>query len=184
MKLIVGLGNIGKQYEKTRHNIGFMVADDLVKSFSSSWQEDKNAYFCQIYQPHKLLIIKPKTYMNLSGIAVGFFSEYYKINSEDIAVVQDDLDLPCGKIRIRKKGSAGGHNGIKSIIEHLGTQEFNRFKIGIGHPQNEHKQVISHVLEKFSKDESILIEDAIAKTQEALKFWLDRGIAATMNEYN
>ena len=126
MKLIVGLGNIGKEYENTRHNIGFMVVDELAKRWGVSFNRtDKNAMFAEHRAPEKIMLIKPTTYMNLSGIAVGAYANYYNLGNEEIAVIQDDLDLPVGQLRIRKKGSAGGHNGIKSIQEHLGTDGHN-----------------------------------------------------------
>ena len=135
MKLIVGLGNIGKEYEGTRHNIGFMVADELAKRWGiTTWKNERSAMCAEHRIPEKIFLIKPTTYMNLSGEAVGAFANFYNIDPEDIAVIQDDLDLPCGKLRIRRKGSAGGHNGIKSIQQHLGTGDCPRFKIGIGQP--------------------------------------------------
>ena len=113
MKLIVGLGNIGREYENTRHNIGFMVVDELAKRLGVTFgKEDRNAYCAEYRAPEKILIIKPTTYMNLSGIAVGAYANFYHIAPEDIAVIQDDMDLPVGHLRIRRKGSAGGHNGI------------------------------------------------------------------------
>ena len=116
MKLIVGLGNIGREYENTRHNIGFMVVDELAKRLGVTFgKEDRNAYCAEYRAPEKILIIKPTAYMNLSGIAVGAYANFYHIDPEDIAVIQDDMDLPVGHLRIRRKGSAGGHNGIKSI---------------------------------------------------------------------
>ena len=162
MKLIVGLGNIGKEYEGTRHNIGFMVADELAKRWGiTTWKNERSAMCAEHRIPEKVFLIKPTTYMNLSGEAVmnlsgeavGAFANFYNIDPEDIAVIQDDLDLPCGKLRIRRKGSAGGHNGIKSIQQHLGTGDFPRFKIGIGHPERNASAVIGHVLHRFGKEE-------------------------------
>ena len=115
MKVIVGLGNIGKEYEKTRHNIGFMVVDELAKRWQvTSWQNKWQAEIATCFLPQKVLLVKPTTYMNLSGNAVREIAKFYNISPNEIAVIQDDLDLPCGKIRIRSKGSAGGHNGIRS----------------------------------------------------------------------
>ena len=170
MKLIVGLGNIGKEYENTRHNIGFMVVDELAKRWGVSFNRtDKNAMFAEHRAPEKIMLIKPTTYMNLSGIAVGAYANYYNLGNEEIAVIQDDLDLPVGQLRIRKKGSAGGHNGIKSIQEHLGTDEFPRFKIGISHPGRNGKAAI---------------EEAVKKMADALERWIKEDIDAVMNEYN
>ena len=185
MKLIVGLGNIGKEYENTRHNIGFMVVDELAKRWGVSFNRtDKNAMFAEHRAPEKIMLIKPTTYMNLSGIAVGAYANYYNLANEEIAVIQDDLDLPVGQLRIRKKGSAGGHNGIKSIQEHLGTDEFPRFKVGISHPGRNGKAVISHVLKPFAGEEKAAIEEAVKKMADALERWIKEDIDAVMNEYN
>lgn len=186
MKLIVGLGNIGREYENTRHNIGFMVVDELAKRLGVTFgKEDRNAYCAEYRAPEKILIIKPTTYMNLSGIAVGNYANFYHIDPEDIAVIQDDLDLPVGHLRIRRKGSAGGHNGIKSITEHLGTEEYPRFKIGIGHPERNNKAVINHVLHQFQGEDKTAIEAAVKAMAEALEQWLKGGdLNAVMTKYN
>ena len=185
MKLIVGLGNIGKEYEGTRHNIGFMVADELAKRWGiTTWKNERSAMCAEYRIPEKVFLIKPTTYMNLSGEAVGAFANFYNIDPEDIAVIQDDLDLPCGKLRIRRKGSAGGHNGIKSIQQHLGTGDFPRFKIGIGHPERNASAVIGHVLHRFGKEEQPLIEDAVKQMADAVELWLKGDMDAVMQEYN
>ena len=116
MKLIVGLGNIGREYENTRHNIGFMVVDELARRLGVSFgKEDRSAYMAEYRAPEKIIIIKPTTYMNLSGVAVGAYANFYHIDPDDIAVIQDDMDMPVGQLRIRRKGSAGGHNGINPL---------------------------------------------------------------------
>lgn len=185
MKLIVGLGNIGKEYEGTRHNIGFMVADELAKRWGITiWKNERSAMCAKHRIPEKVFLIKPTTYMNLSGEAVGAFANFYNIDPEDIAVIQDDLDLPCGKLRIRRKGSAGGHNGIKSIQQHLGTGDFPRFKIGIGHPERNASAVIGHVLHRFGKEEQPLIEEAVKQMADAVELWLKGDMDAVMQEYN
>lgn len=185
MKLIVGLGNIGKEYEGTRHNIGFMVADELAKRWGiTTWKNERSAMCAEYRIPEKVFLIKPTTYMNLSGEAVGAFANFYNIDPEDIAVIQDDLDLPCGKLRIRRKGSAGGHNGIKSIQQHLGTGDFPRFKIGIGHPERNASAVIGHVLHSFGKEEQPLIEEAVKQMADAVELWLKGDMDAVMQEYN
>ena len=186
MKLIVGLGNIGREYENTRHNIGFMVVDELAKRLGVTFgKEDRSAYYAEYRAPEKILIIKPTTYMNLSGIAVGAYANFYHIAPEDIAVIQDDMDLPVGHLRIRRKGSAGGHNGIKSITEHLGTEEYPRFKIGIGHPDRNNKAVINHVLHQFQSEDKAAIEAAVKAMAEALELWLREGdLNAVMTKYN
>ena len=186
MKLIVGLGNIGREYENTRHNIGFMVVDELAKRLGVTFSKEGRSAYCAEYRaPEKILIIKPTTYMNLSGIAVGAYANFYHINPEDIAVIQDDMDLPVGHLRIRRKGSAGGHNGIKSITEHLGTEEYPRFKIGIGHPDRNNKAVINHVLHQFQGEDEAAIEAAVKAMAEALELWLKEGdLNAVMTKYN
>ena len=185
MKLIVGLGNIGKEYEGTRHNIGFMVADELAKRWGiTTWKNERSAMCAEHRIPEMVFLIKPTTYMNLSGEAVGAFANFYNIDPEDIAVIQDDLDLPCGKLRIRRKGSAGGHNGIKSIQQHLGTGDFPRFKIGIGHPERNASAVIGHVLHRFGKEEQPLIEEAVKQMADAVELWLKGDMDAVMQAYN
>ena len=186
MKLIVGLGNIGREYENTRHNIGFMVVDELAKRLGVTFgKEDRNAYCAEYRAPEKILIIKPTPYMNLSGIAVGAYANFYHIDPEDIAVIQDDMDLPVGHLRIRRKGSAGGHNGIKSITEHLGTEEYPRFKIGIGHPERNNRAVVNHVLHQFQGEDKAAIEAAVKAMAEALELWLKEGdLNAVMTKYN
>ena len=186
MKLIVGLGNIGREYENTRHNIGFMVVDELAKRLGVTFSKEGRSAYCAEYRaPEKILIIKPTTYMNLSGIAVGAYANFYHIDPEDIAVIQDDMDLPVGHLRIRRKGSAGGHNGIKSITEHLGTEEYPRFKIGIGHPDRNNKAVINHVLHQFQGEDKAAIEAAVKAMAEALELWIREGdLNAVMTKYN
>lgn len=150
MKLVVGLGNPDKKYHKTRHNIGFYVLDNYLDN--PKWSTKFNAeYFETIIDTDKIIFIKPQTYMNLSGNSVKLFVDYYDINAADILVVQDDLDLEFGKIRIKKNSSSGGHNGIKSIIDCLGTKKFNRLKIGIGNQNN--IEDADYVLSNFSKSE-------------------------------
>ncbi len=186
MKLIVGLGNIGKEYENTRHNIGFMVVDELARRLGFSFgKEDRNAYSAEYRAPEKIIIIKPTTYMNLSGIAVGQYANFYHIDPEDIAVIQDDMDMPVGQLRIRRKGSAGGHNGLKSINEHLGTEEYPHFKIGIGHPARNNRAVINHVLHKFQGDDKVAIDEAVQSMADAVELWMKTGdIEEVMQRYN
>ena len=188
MKIIAGLGNIGKEYDKTRHNIGFMVADELARRWNleGSWRTDRNALFVEYRAPEKVFLLKPTTYMNLSGNAVGPWAHFYNIAPEDVAVVHDDMDLPLGTIRIRKNGSSGGHNGIKSIISCLGTDGFPRFRLGIGHPAREQEAVISHVLQRFAGDDRQLIDEAVKKMADALELWLQEGgdLAKVMQQFN
>lgn len=185
VKLIVGLGNIGREYANTRHNIGFMVADELARRWGVAFgREDRGAVCAEYRAPEKVLLIKPTTYMNLSGVAVGAYANFYHIAPEDIAVIQDDMDMPVGQLRIRRKGSAGGHNGIKSVTEHLGSSEFPRFKIGIGHPERNNKAVISHVLNAFRGEDRELIEAAVRQMADAVERWLKEDIDIVMQDYN
>lgn len=149
MKLIVGLGNPGKEYEKTRHNIGFIFIDNYTKN--ENFKEDFKSLYLK---KENTIFQKPLTYMNNSGEAISAIMKFYKISSEDLYVIYDDMDLEIGRIRIREKGSSGGHNGIKSIINHIG-EKFNRIKIGIG-PKKDNS--ISHVLGKFSKEDNEIIK--------------------------
>lgn len=186
MKLIVGLGNIGREYANTRHNIGFMVADELARRLGVSFgREERSAYAAEYRAPERIIIIKPTTYMNLSGIAVAAYANFYHIEPEEIAVIQDDMDLPVGQLRIRRKGSAGGHNGLKSIAEHLGSSDFPRFKIGIGHPERNNQAVISHVLHPFQGEDKAAIEEAVRTMATALEQWLRSGdIEQVMQDFN
>ena len=185
MKLIVGLGNIGKDYAATRHNIGFMVADELARRWQLSFdRQARHAYYAESFLPHRVLLIKPTTYMNLSGVAVGEWAAFYHLLPEDIAVIQDDLDLPVGRLRVRRKGSAGGHRGVESVIEHLGSGDFPRFKIGIGHPARQEAAVISHVLHPFQGEDKELIAKAVAELADAIELYLAEGIEAAMQKYN
>src|SRR5437868_4206745 len=165
MKLIVGLGNPGKQYDQTRHNIGFAVIDELAHRFHISLDQAKfkGIYGSTMVNGEKVFLLKPLTYMNLSGESIGPLMDYFQIDLEDLLVIYDDLDLPVGKIRLRQKGSAGGHNGIKSTISHLGTQEFNRIRIGIDRPQ-QGMSIPDYVLGKFPEQEQALITEAVNKS--------------------
>lgn len=185
MKLIIGLGNPGKQYEHTRHNIGFECIDALAEKWGSSLNQLKfNGMYASIHRPEgKVILLKPLTYMNLSGECVRPLMDYFDIALEDIIVIYDDLDLETGKLRLRQKGSAGGHNGIKSLIQHLGTQEFNRIRVGINRPPAGMK-VTDYVLAKFSKEEDPIIEDAVNKTVSAVEAALSKKFLDVMTEFN
>lgn len=185
MKMIVGLGNIGRKYDETRHNVGFMVLDQFAKEHQVSFdKEDFNALIASVFiNGEKVLLVKPTTYMNESGRAVGPLATYYNIASEDIAVIHDDMDLEVGKLRLRQKGSAGGHNGIKSLIHHLRTQEFKRVRVGIGHPQK--MSVVDWVLSKFTGEQRQAIDVTANEVVAALDYWLaSDDFMKTMNKYN
>lgn len=185
LKVIVGLGNPGFQYKKTRHNVGFMVIDDLSERLHVKVKQNKfQAHFgTGMVQGEKVALIKPQTYMNNSGEAVRAFMDYYDVPPDDLIVVYDDLDLPTGRIRLRQKGGSGGHNGVKSIIAHLGTKEFKRLRIGISHPSRD-KDVIDYVLRPFSKDERGLVTDAVQRASSACEKWIGTPFLEVMNEYN
>ncbi len=179
MKLIVGLGNPGKEYVNTRHNVGFMVLDNYNKELK--WQQKGNAMYAEFTRNNeKIIFLKPLTYMNLSGIAVAKFYNYYKLDSKDILVIHDDLDLPEGTYRLKYNSSAGGHNGIKSIIENLNTQEFSHLKIGIG--KNNNNDIKDYVLGRLPKSIVEKINSNFFK--EIIDSFIDNGIEKTMNKYN
>ncbi|MGX7111728.1 aminoacyl-tRNA hydrolase [Gemella cuniculi] len=185
MKLIIGLGNPGKQYENTRHNIGFMILDELAKNWNVNFDKNKfNAdYAVTYYSGIKYLLIKPTTYMNLSGEAVRKFYDYFEINMEDVLVIYDDLDTKTANFKLKAKGSSGGHNGIKSIINHLGTEKFNRLKIGINRPIPPMK-VVDYVLGKFSKEEMGKIEKIYGKSINCIEDFSKLSFVELMNKYN
>lgn len=174
MKLVIGLGNPGSSYENTRHNVGFMVLDAAAKELDVQFQvEPKLKGMLAKVQigSHKAILLKPLTYMNLSGESVRAVMNYYKIPVEDILVISDDLDSPTGRVRLRSSGSAGGHNGHKSIIAQVGTEEYKRLKIGIS--RSEVIPVIDWVLQKFSKEEMIALEVTIQKASLAIKDFIE-----------
>lgn len=186
MFLIVGLGNPGKQYENTRHNVGFDAIDCLVDEYRipSSGKQHKAIYGKGAIEGRKVILAKPLTYMNLSGEAVRALVDYYKIDPEtELLVIFDDISLAPGNIRIRKKGSAGGHNGIKSIISHLGTQNFQRIKVGVGEkPKN--WDLADYVLGTFSKDDRKLVDEALERAVKAAALIVQGEIDEAMNLYN
>ena len=184
MKLIVGLGNPGKEYENTRHNIGFMIVDQYAKYYNlDNFKNKFNGSFLKVYRNGEyFIILKPLSYMNLSGTVVKKFVDFYKIKASDILIIHDDLDLPIGKIKIKAKGSSGGHNGIKNIIENLKTEEFARFKIGIDKDTN--KQIKDYVLDKFSKKELDVIDKIYNFSSDIIDDFLDKDIEKVMSKYN
>ena len=181
--LIVGLGNPGRQYEETRHNIGFMVLDRLAAAGGVAFRAEPK-WQCHLAKLPGCgtLLLKPQTFMNLSGRAIQQVLAWHKWPAEDMLVIYDDASLPLGKLRFREKGSAGGHNGIKSIIAHLGTDAFPRLKIGIG--SSEPGNMVGHVLGKFSPDERATLENTLATASEAVQFARSQGLAAAANRYH
>ena len=186
MFIIAGLGNPGLRYEGTRHNAGFAVIDALADKYHISVDGRKaRAYIGKgIIGGSKVILAKPQTYMNLSGESLRGLTDYYKIDVErELLVICDDISLSPGQIRIRKKGSAGGHNGIKNIIDHLGTQVFPRIKLGVGEKPREF-DLADHVLSRFSKEEQKQMEEGCEKAVSAVELILEGEIEAAMNEYN
>ncbi|MFD1362578.1 aminoacyl-tRNA hydrolase [Lentibacillus salinarum] len=185
MKCIVGLGNPGKKYNKTRHNVGFMVIDELAGRHNWTLKKDKfkGKSTVETHDGEKVILLKPQTYMNLSGESVRPLMDFYQLAPEDVLVIYDDLDLPAGKIRLRQKGGHGGHNGIRSLIDHLGTKEFNRLRIGIGRPDTA-MPVVDYVLHPFSREQQEDIQSGVKKSADACEWWMQRPFAEVMNEFN
>ncbi|MBD7909518.1 aminoacyl-tRNA hydrolase [Sporosarcina gallistercoris] len=187
MKMIIGLGNPGKQYVSTRHNVGFQAIDLLAEQLNAPAMQTKfNGMITTVHVgTEKVMLVKPLTYMNLSGECVRPLMDYYEVNDDEIVVIYDDLDLIPGKLRLREKGGAGGHNGMKSLIAHLGTNEFNRIRIGVGRPDGP-MNVADYVLGAFSKEEQPMIQEAVERSASACRAWTgtDRPFLEIMNEYN
>ena len=213
MKLIIGLGNPGVKYEKTRHNVGFMALDQFLKDFESTkntvWTESKkfksdiaeldwqreethSARSARSGQegkiPHgeeKVILVKPKTYMNDSGLAVRLLVDFYKVAPEDVWVLHDDVDFPIGSMRIRFGGASAGHRGVMSIIEQLGTDKFYRFRLGIGRPgESEHSGVSHYVLDTFTHEDHSKIRELLKRASKALQMGLEKDLESAMNKYN
>lgn len=197
MKLIVGLGNPGEKYEKTRHNVGFMALEQFLKDFEPAkntvWENNIKfkADISQIeYQPQfndlqKVILCKPKTFMNNSGMAVKAIADFYKIKAEDIWVLHDDVDFPEGSMRIRFGGASAGHRGVMSIIDTIGTDKFWRFRLGIGRPgESQHSGVEHYVLDTFSHQDHAKIREMLKRTSKALQQGLEQDLESAMNKYN
>lgn len=185
MYMIAGLGNPGKQYENTRHNVGFCVIDILADRMGICVDEKKHkALFGRgILEGQKTILLKPQTFMNLSGESVRAAADFYKIEKENIIIIYDDISLEPGQLRIRGKGSAGGHNGIKNIIAHLGTQEFPRVKVGIGEKPRG-MDLADYVLSHFSQGEQKMMEEAFGEAADAVAAIIGQGIDQAMNQFN
>lgn len=181
MKLIAGLGNIGDKYCFTRHNAGFMVLDKLALNNNFSFREESKLK-CFLAKSGGIIYIKPTTFMNLSGEAVRAVMDYYKIDVKDILIVYDDIALDLGRIRFRANGSDGGHNGIKSIIKHVGTKEFDRLKIGIGPQPNIPSE--NYVLQNFPKEQLEELKEVLKRADKAIEFYLKNDIQKAQNKFN
>jgi PTH1 family peptidyl-tRNA hydrolase len=184
MKMVVGLGNPGEEYVNTRHNIGFKVIDMLARALKVEVKKRKFGARLGFgeFADKEVILLKPWQYMNRSGQAVATAVGFYKLGLPHLLVVSDDMALSPGKIRIRAKGSAGGHNGLADIIEKLGTEDFGRLRIGIGPSGKE--AAVDFVLDKPTKPERILLDEAIDRSREAVLCWIEHGIEATMNKFN
>jgi len=184
LKLIVGLGNPGTRYARSRHNVGFMIVERFVRAHDLRFA--RRRFNAQIAEGDiagaRVLIAKPQAFMNSSGDAVGKLFAFYKIASDDLLVVYDELDLPLGKMRLRSKGSAGGHHGMESIIARIGTSDFLRLRVGIGRPDPDAD--IDHVLGTFDYDERAAMDETFARAVEAIEVWLADGIDVAMNKFN
>nr|MBQ6243060.1 aminoacyl-tRNA hydrolase [Lachnospiraceae bacterium] len=185
MKLIAGLGNPGQQYDNTRHNAGWHALDELARISGIRIYVNRNGGLTGsgFYKGEKLLLVKPLTYMNLSGECIGTLARYYKIPPEDVFVICDDVYLPAGQLRIRRSGSDGGHNGLKNIIQMLGSQEFPRLRIGVG-PQPEGVDLIDFVLRQIPESLQKPLAEAGARAAQAALLWAEQGIGPAMNQYN
>jgi len=184
MRLIVGLGNPGQKYKGTRHNVGFCCIDELARR----WQVELSRRvfhgigWTGVMRGERVLLLKPGTYMNLSGQSVGEAASFHKVAPSDLLVIVDDMALPTGRLRVRAKGSAGGHNGLSNIIERLGHEDFARVRIGIDQVRGE--RMVGHVLSPFTEEEDRIMEPAIRRAADAVECWLADGIDTAMNRYN
>ena len=184
MKIIVGLGNPDKKYEKTKHNTGFMVLDLLLKELNISLDQEgfKSFYTTFKHNNEKVMIVKPQTYMNASGEAVSEIVNFYKCTADDLLIIHDDLDLPIGKIRLRKGGSSGGQKGMGNIIDLLGTNDIKRIRVGISNDKT--ISTVDYVLSKISKEEENNFIDSIIRAKDAIIYYLDNDFDKTMNRFN
>ncbi len=185
MNIIIGLGNIGKEFDKTRHNMGFMAIDEILKSVNVLRKRTalNSIIYDATYNGRKILLAKPATFMNLSGQAVTALMGYYKVKAEDILIISDDIDLPLGKIRIRPFGGAGTHNGWRSIIKESGTDRFARIRIGVG-AAPEGWDLANWVLSRFNEEEIKIISPALERTAQAALCFTEKGIDTAMNRFN
>ncbi len=184
--LVVGLGNPGEQYENTRHNAGFLVADELGERGRFPIQRLKFHALTNtaVIGGQGALVVKPVTYMNLSGEAVGEAARFYKVSADHVLVISDDVSLPLGKLRLRKGGSAGGHNGLKSVIQHLGTDQFPRLKVGVGGKPHPDYDMADWVLGKFQGEDKKVMDEAVRRAADAVECLLRDGMEKAMNRFN
>ena len=185
MKVIVGLGNPGRKYEGTRHNVGFDVVDQLAKKHHAAWESAPRGIEALVarWRAAEVVLAKPLTFMNLSGTAILGLLQFYKVDVSDLLVVVDDVNLELGRLRARALGSAGGHNGLKSAIAQLGTEDFARMRIGVGRG-DARRDLADHVLAKFDRDERENVEAAIGRATDAVELFVTDGIGQVMNRFN
>ena len=185
--LIAGLGNPGREYARTRHNVGFMAVENLAERWRATWA-DESKFQARLARAdrdgRKMLLCQPQTYMNSSGEAVGAVSGFYPIERQNLLVVVDDADLPFGAIRLRPEGSSGGHHGLESIQQHLGTTDFPRLRIGIGRNDPADRQITGYVLSRFRSEELELLGKVLTRAVEQIECWLAEGILSAMNRFN
>jgi PTH1 family peptidyl-tRNA hydrolase len=187
VKLIVGLGNPGREYRDTRHNIGFMVVDELARrhdlTFSMAPSQVPDAFIAKKFTPPQVLLAKPLTFMNRSGDAVSALTRYFDVAATDLLVVYDDIDLPFTRLRARARGSSGTHNGMRSVVERLGTTDFPRLRLGVGRGDTR-RELADHVLARFERDEQSALETFIARAADAAEMFAATDIVAVMNAFN
>ena len=182
MKAIVGLGNPGREYAGTRHNIGFDVVDEVARRWNVQLRPWKSVADVVVVGTRGAVLVEPQTFMNLSGDAVSRLSAFHKLTPQDVLVVVDEVQLPVGRLRVRRSGSAGGHNGLKSVIQHLGT-EFPRLRIGIGRG-NPKLDLAEHVLSRFARDERDSVAEAVNRAADAVELFVENGLEAVMSRFN
>ena len=183
MKIVVGLGNPGNQYKDTRHNIGFLVVDELARRWNTpSWKRRYDAEVSEHRAIGPVLLVKPQTFMNLSGEAVGGYTRYYKLEREQVLVIIDDVSLPLGTLRLRRSGTAGGHNGLESVLVHLGSESVPRLRVGIGAPDG--RPLHDHVLGRFEPSEQAALDEAVSRAADAFEYSNAHGLEPAMNQFN
>ena len=185
--LMVGLGNPGREYARTRHNAGFMVLERLAKQWQADWAFEKKfkARMARVErEAGQALLCLPETFMNACGEAVGAIATFYRIPSDRVWVVVDDADLPLGELRLRARGSSGGHHGLESIAQHLGTRDFPRLRVGIGRDDPASREITDYVLSRFNSAEAGLLKKVLERAGDQLECWVSAGIASAMNQFN
>lgn len=187
LSLVIGLGNPGREYERTRHNAGFLLVEELARAGRADWQLEKkfqSRVATVAVGGRRVLLLQPQTYMNASGEAVGSVVKFYRVNPENLLVVVDDADLPLGQIRLRPGGSSGGHHGLDSVESHLGTRDYPRLRLGIGRRESTGREIVGHVLGRFSEPDWKVFEQVLERAAGQTKCWLTAGIQRAMNEFN